>query len=118
MSFDPTILDLMQVQAIYYPFVANNLYGEPSFGTPVPFNCHITYKRKILRSDTEQDVTSTAQLQMPPGGYVVNGTTTPTITVDDRVSLPLDGIQRKVLDVTTFTDNDPSEINHQSLYIE
>lgn len=118
MSFDPAILDLMQVQATYYPFASNSGYGDPSFSSTVAFNCHVTYKRKILRSDTEQDVTSTAQVQMPPGGYVVNGLATPTVTVNDRVSLPLDGVQRKVLDVSTFTDNDASEVNHQTLYLE
>lgn len=118
MSFDPAILDLMSVTGTYYPFLSNDGYGDPSFSTPVSFQCHVTYKRKIIRTDTEQDVTSTAQIQMPPGGYVINNIATPTVTVDDRISLPFDDIQRKVLDISTFTDNDPSELNHQSLYLE
>lgn len=116
MTFDPAFLSMMSTTATYFPFDANNGYGEPSFGATVAFVCHVTYKKVIIRSDTEEDRTSSAQLQAPPPGWVVNGITTPTVTIYDRVTLPFDGIQRKVLDVKTFTDE--TGVHHQSLSLE
>jgi hypothetical protein len=120
MAFESEFLTMMETVAIYYPFATNSGYGDPSFGTPVNFRCHVTYKRKILRGDTDQDVTSTAQIQMPPGGYVVNGVATPTVSIDDRITLPFDGIQRKVLDVISYTDGGTgfNGVHHQTLSIE
>lgn len=116
MSFDPAFLGMMSTTATYLPYASVNGYGEPSFGTTVLFVCHVTYKKVIIRSNTEEDRTSSAQIQVPPPEWVVNGVATPTITIYDRVTLPFDDLERKVLDVKTFSDDEG--IHHQSISLE
>lgn len=121
MSFDPQFLSMMQTVAQWLDQVALDGYMTPTFGDPVDFSCHVTYKRVIIRSDTGNDRTSTAQLQCPPPGWIVNGVATPTITVDDHIVLPFDGIQRRVLNVVTYTDESTASgdpFHHQSISVE
>jgi hypothetical protein len=107
MSFDPDFLTQMRSLATYKQWVGNDLYGDtPTFasvGQAITFPCHITYKRKILRTNTEEDAVSTAQIQLPPGGYIYNGVPIPTLAIEDHVILP-DGVDRKCLDITTYFD--------------
>ena len=112
MSFDAEFLSMMSTMATYEPFATDDFYGSPTFGTTTTFPCHATFKRKIMRTNTEEDAVSTAQIQLPPAGYVVGGVgTVPALAVDDHVVLP-DGKDRRVLDITTFTDETGPQ--HQS----
>ena len=120
MAFDPQFLSLMTTTAQWYDGLGSeDFYATPALDDPQPLQCHVTYKRRLIRTDTEQDKVSNAQLQCPPPGYVVNGSPTPTITVDDYITLPFDGVQRKILDVTIFTDDSSGGTpHHQSISLE
>jgi hypothetical protein len=111
MAFDPSFLALMASVATYKPFASDDGYGDFNFGPSSTFPCHVTYKRRIIRTDTEEDAVSTAQIQLPPAGYVWGLVTIPTLSVDDHIVLP-DKVERKVLDVTTYTDDQGP--HHQS----
>jgi hypothetical protein len=113
MAFDPSFLLLMETTAQYLTFLDDDAYGQSTYGPGIAFLCHVTYDRKIIRSNTEDDRESTAQLQMPPPGYVVGGVPTPQVTIYDQIILPYDSIQRKVLDVKTYTDE--TGVHHQSI---
>lgn len=117
MAFDPEFLDLMSTVASYEQFSTNDAYAEPSFLAVVDLTCHVTYKRKIIRSDSEEDRVSTAQVQCPPPGWVIGTLATPTITIYDRIILPVDGVERKIIDVTFYTDED-GVVHHQSASLE
>jgi len=114
MPFDPDLLDLMSSIVQYKQFSSRDVYANAAFvGDPGPyptFPAHITYKRKITRDDSGDEAVSTAQIQIPPVGYIwLNGDfpyVIPYVTTADRFLLPLDGVERKVLTATRYTDED------------
>jgi hypothetical protein len=116
--FDSDALELMRSIVQYLAYADRDLYGQPSFADPTKFPAHITYKTTIVRTSATEESVSTAQLQMPPGGFVwyygEDIITIPVISIDDQVILP-DGTQRKVLAVTTYTDETSTPANHQSI---
>jgi hypothetical protein len=114
MPFDPTILALMTSEVTYEPFQMNDGYGDEAFGPTSQFPAHITYARKILRTDRDEEAVSTAQLQMPPPGFIWRRWTVPKVAIDDHMVLP-DGIDRRVLSITVYTDGSSDPVNHQSV---
>jgi hypothetical protein len=112
MPFDPSFLMLMSQTASQMSEEADDGFGNRTYSSSISFPCHITYKRKVIRGDTEENAVSTAQIQLPPAGYIANAVTVPQLAVDDIITLP-DGIFRRVLDITTYTDNTVGT-HHQS----
>src|ERR1700722_10823776 len=106
---------MMVSVATYEPFSNDDFYGDPTFGSTSTFPCHVTYKRKMLRTNTEEDAVSTAQIQLPPAGYVWSppsgNVIVPLLVIDNHITLP-DGVDRRVLDITTYTDETGD--HHQS----
>lgn len=117
MAFDPDFVSMMQAIAVHQPVASVSGYGASTFGARSPFICHITYATKVVRGDTEETTTSTAQLQLPSPGYVVtiNGVpyVTPAIKVSDNIILP-DTTTRRVLDVSSPCD-ETGQVHHQSV---
>jgi len=116
MPFDSGFLDLMASIVTYEPWLAYDVYGTSSFGPVYSFPAHVTYSRKITRDDSGEEAVSTAQIQIPPAGYVwLNGDypiTIPVVAVYDRFVLPLDNVERKVLNATRYTDEETSAVGY------
>lgn len=150
--FDTGYLDLMTSLVTYYPYKGRDVYGEPSFSTPSLMPAYVTYTERIVRSRSDEESVSTAQILIPCPGYIWQPKVDPynvpgparynpapvaiaLVTVDDRIQLPFDDYQRKVVDVTLFTDEGtrsgpygpnpnlpneaqytpPSNVSHQSI---
>ncbi len=106
MAFDPDFLRLFTNVVTHFSDPTRNFYGEVIDGTRVNnIPAHISYSAKILRSDEGEVVTSSAQIEIPPPGYVVGGVTVPSVADDDRFILP-DGAERTILSVEQPTDED------------
>lgn len=73
-------------------------YGNVVYGAPVELPALIAYTQQATRTATGEDVISGAviRLSFPP----------PTITIDDRITLP-DGEQPKILSVQVDFSDDP-----------
>ena len=113
MSFDATFLRMMGSVATIAHQSSDDGWGNRAWGTAVSVPCHISYRRRILRTDTDEEAVSTAEIQMPPAGYVWSGHSIPRVTVADDVVLPDSATPRRVLEVKTFTDQ--SGEHHQTL---
>lgn len=103
MSFEGEFLSMMTSTAQVKAETGRNGYGVPTFGSPVSVPCHVSITTKIVRGNTEETTNSTAQIELPPPGYVVGTTTVPTVHQEDHVTLS-DGIERRVLDVIVRYD--------------
>lgn len=119
MSFDDSFLDMMTTALVHLPYRSHDGYGTPSFGPPTVTRCHVTYSTREVRGTTDENTTSTAQVQLPPPGYIISGYDegnglVPIIGVDDHIVLP-DNVERRVLVVLTRSDQD--EIHHTSLML-
>jgi hypothetical protein len=126
MSFETDFLEMMTTIATYEPFDETNFYGEPLPGPTFNVPCHVTYKRKIIRGNSDEESVSTAQIQLPPPGFAWTPTSTdpddplspitiPTIAINDLIVLPQDGIRRRVLETSIFTDDSAlTVVHHQS----
>lgn len=130
MAFDPDFLDMMTSTVQYQPFTTGtrDVYGTLTFTQSIDMPAHITYDRKITRDKEGEESISTAQLQIPPPGYVWQEDgdfpiTILTVQVDDHFKLPLDTLilptpgvlitSRRVLAVTIYTDD--LGTHHQSI---
>lgn len=87
------------------PMGSRDGYGAPVLGAAVGVPGHVTYRTKAIRTDGEDRVLSTAQVQLPPAGYVVNGVTVPLIGEGSEVTLPDDLLTRHVLLAVGYTDD-------------
>lgn len=113
MSFEPDFLGTLEARVTFKPFVSDNGYGDPSFGTSLTLPAHVETKTKVMRSDSEEVGNSTAQVIIPPPGYSWNGTSVPAVAIGDHFLLAGDTKDRRVLDVTVYFD--PDGAHHQLL---
>lgn len=104
--FDPDFLSMMGSLVTLKTFSGPDSYGAPTFATPISgIPARVVYRTRIIRTDVEDRILSTATVWMPPSGYVFSPTLTiPRVHNEDEISLPDDGIYRHVLLVTTPND--------------
>lgn len=83
MSFEKDFLPLMSSQILVNPISDFDGYGKPTLSTPIIVRAHILQKSKIVRSNSNEDITLAGFIWIPPSGY--RGT--PSIKENDRLTL-------------------------------
>lgn len=105
MAFDSDLLSMMAGLFTHKATTGHTGYGGEVVGTTTAnIPCHVTYQTRIVRGNAEESQVSTAQIECPPGGYLVANVIVPTVGVDDHITLA-DGIERRVLSLQSFTDD-------------
>lgn len=87
--------DMMNAKLTLAPFVSRDVYGVPTFGTAVQYNCRRFKKNKLVRNASGQEVTSTAQV------WILGN---PTVTAQDQIILLSDGSKPIILSVDSPDD--------------
>lgn len=78
-------------------------YGKPTFGTDVPYNCHIAAKQEMVRDANGREVTSKQQIWVFSTA-VIPTTSRLTLSTGDVGSTSPDQTQPKILAVVRRFD--------------
>lgn len=89
--------DMMPHQITLAAVSSRDQYGKPTYGTAATYSARVNYKQtRIVNRTNGQDAIAT-------GIVWISGT--PTITIDDRITLP-DGSTPVILNWETLADED------------
>lgn len=115
MSFEGDFLHMMIPGVSHRGIASRDAYGAPVAGNVTNIVGHVTYRKKVVRTDVESNVMSTATVIIPPPGFIVNGISTPQVSDGDELQLGGDGVYRHVIEAITYTDEQGP--HHQTLML-